>query len=206
MSINAEDLQDPGRFRLLVSVPFNELIDFVIEYLKRKTNLMVFFWAVNIFFLLVAITFRIHISGYFHFKSIFLHSILGFIVFPIAVIPVHELLHIITFLLTGAKRIRVGMDLRQYIFYVSAHKHVVTPRQFSIVALTPFIVISITLAALIIIMPGLWKWSLSALLFVHATMCSGDFALMNFYRVNSPKKILTYDDAEEKVTYFFEEL
>jgi hypothetical protein len=74
------------------------------------------------------------------------------------------------------------------------------------VALTPFIVISLTLAVLIIIMPGLWKWSLSGLLFVHATMCSGDFALMNFFRVNSPKKIITYDDAEEKVTYFYEEL
>jgi hypothetical protein len=201
-----EDLQDPGRFRQVLTIPFNELIDFIIEYLKRKTNLMIFYWALNIFFLLVAITFRIHIAGYYPFKSIFLHTMLGFVVFPCAAIPVHELLHIISFLLTGARRIKVGLDLRQFIFYVSAHRHVVTPGKFRFVALTPFIVISLTMISLIYFMPGLWKWSLSLFLFVHTTMCAGDIALLNFYRINRTKKIFTYDDAEEKVTYFYEEL
>jgi hypothetical protein len=206
MSVKAEELLDQGRFRLVLSVPFNELIDFVLGYLKRKTGLMVFFWAANLFFLLAALSFRIQLAGHFPIKSILLHSVLGFLVFPILIIPVHELIHVITFLFTGAKRIRVGMDLSQYIFYVTAHRHVVTPGKFRLVALTPFIVISLTMLALILTMPGLWKWSLSSFLFVHTTMCAGDFALLNFFSINRSKKILTYDDAEEKVTYFYEEL
>jgi hypothetical protein len=119
---------------------------------------------------------------------------------------VHEFLHIIPYFLSGAKNIRVGMDLKQYLFYVSAHKYVAAPFQFRIVALTPFLVISSGLIILIILLPGLWKWSLSIFLFVHTTMCAGDFALLNLYFVNKDKKIYTWDDLDKKEAYFYEEL
>jgi hypothetical protein len=91
-------------------------------------------------------------------------------------------------------------------FYVTAHRFVTGPRQFILVALTPFITVSIILILLILFLPGLWKWSLSVLLFVHATMCVGDFALMNFYYLNRNKKIFTWDDFDKKIAYFYEEL
>ena len=65
---------------------------------------------------------------------------------------------------------------------------------------------SIVLIILILMLPGLWKWSLSLLLFVHATMCAGDFAMMNFYFLNRRKKIYTWDDFDKKIAYFYEEL
>jgi pilus assembly protein TadC len=98
------------------------------------------------------------------------------------------------------------MDLKQYLFYVSAHRYVASPIQFRIVALTPFLVISLCLIILVILLPGLWKWSLSIFLFVHATMCAGDFALLNLYFVNKDKKIYTWDDLDKKEAYFYEEL
>jgi hypothetical protein len=118
----------------------------------------------------------------------------------------HEGLHIVPYLLSGARRIRIGMDLRQYIFFVTAHRYVTTSLQFRIVAYTPFIVISLSLFAMIFLLPGLWKWSLSLFLFMHATMCAGDFALLNFYQVNKEKKIYTWDDADLKEAYFYEEI
>ena len=72
------------------------------------------------------------------------------------------------------------MDLNQYMFYVTAHRHVATPIQFRIVAIIPF--------------------------FIHTTMCTGDFAMLNFYWLNKKKKIYTWDDADQKVAYFYEEL
>jgi len=206
MPLKVEDLEDQGNYRQILAIPYSELINFVLDYLKRKTGLMVIFWALNIFFLLTALSFRFHISGYFALKSIFFHSMLGLVLFPILCIPVHELLHVIPFLMTGARRIRIGLDLKQYIFYVTAHRHVASPGEFRFIALVPFIILSIALIIMIILLPGLWKWRLSLLLFVHTTMCAGDFAMLNFYHINKDKKIYSWDDADDKVAYFYEEL
>jgi hypothetical protein len=37
-------------------------------------------------------------------------------------------------------------------------------------------------------------------------MCAGDFSLLNFYWINRDKKIYTWDDADQKMAYFYEEL
>jgi hypothetical protein len=206
MALRVEDLEDQTKYRQILAVPYNDLISFVLDYIRRKSELMVFFWSVCIIFIGIALTIRLNIAGYFPIRNIFLHSMLGFVVFPILSIPVHEALHIIPYYLSGAKRIRIGMDLKQYMFYVTAHRHVATPVQFRIVALVPYIIISILLLFLIFSLPGLWKWSLSLLLFVHATMCAGDFALLNFYWLNKKKKIYTWDDADQKMAYFYEEI
>jgi hypothetical protein len=206
MSLKVEDFDDQSRFRQIQAIHYSELVSFVLDYLRRSSRLMIFFWSVCIIFAFIALTVRINIAGYFPMKSILFHSLMGFIVFPILMIPVHEFMHVIPFWLTGAKRIRVGADFRQYIFYVTAHRHVIRAWQFRFVALIPFVLISGALLILILYLPGLWKWSLSILLFVHTTMCAGDFAMLNFYHINRQRKIYTWDDADEKMAYFYEEL
>lgn len=148
---------------------------------------MYLYWGFCMLFLCIALFVRINIEGHFIFRRIFLHTILGLVVFPVVLIPVHELLHIIPYYLTGARKIRIGMDLKQYMFYVTAHRHVAGKRQFSLVAWFPFLFVSTGLIIMILFLPGLWKWSLSLLLFAHCTMCAGDIALLNFYEVNREK-------------------
>jgi len=206
MAMKVEDLEDQCKYRQILKVPYEELVTFVLDYIRRKSGLMVFFWSACIVFLGIALFVRINISGYFPFKSIFLHTILGLVIFPVLCIPVHELLHIIPFYFTGAKNIRVSMDLKQYMFYVTAHKHVATAKQFWFVGLVPFLIISLLTLILILNLPGLWKWSLSLFLFAHATMCAGDFAMLNFYALHRGKKIYTWDDFDEKAAYFYEEI
>lgn len=206
MTFSVEDLEDQSRFRQLLAMPYSELIEFVLEYIRRRTGLMIFFWSVCILFLGIALTVRLNIAGYFQSKNILLHSALGFIVFPLLCIPVHEALHIVPFLLIGARRIKIGVDLKQYMFYVTAHRHVSSSGQFGFVAMVPFLLIDIALLIMIFILPGLWKWSLSLLLFVHTTMCAGDFALLNFMWINRKKKLYTWDDADQKMAYFYEEI
>jgi hypothetical protein len=206
MALKVEDLEDQSKYRQILSISYNNLIDFILDYLRRKSGLMVFFWSACILFFGISLTIRIDISGYYPLKNILLHSMLGLVIFPILIIPLHEFLHIIPFFLAGAKDIRVGMNLKQYIFYVTAHRHVAPSGQFKVVALIPFILVTLVLFFLILFLPGLWKWSLSVLLFVHTTMCAGDFALLNFYWLNRRKKIYTWDDADEKMAYFYEEI
>jgi hypothetical protein len=206
MALRVEDLEDQTKYRQILAISYHDLIPFILDYLKKRSGLTVFFWSVCIMFFGTALRVRINISGYFPLHDTLFHSALGMVIFPILLIPLHELLHIIPYFISGARRIRVGMDLKQYLFYVTAHRHVASPLQFRIVALIPFLLISLTLLFLILFVPGLWKWSLSLLLFVHATMCAGDFALLNFYFMKRNKKIYTWDDADEKMAYFYEEL
>jgi hypothetical protein len=206
MAFLVEDLDDETKFRQVLAVPYQELVHFVFDYLKKKSMLTFFFWSVCLLFLGITIFVRIRITGQFRLADIFLHSILGLIVFPVICVPVHELLHVLPYYLSGARRIRVGMDIKQYIFYVTAHRYVATPFQFRIVAIAPFLILSAVSIYLVFLLPWLWKWSLSLFLFAHATMCAGDFALLNFYFLNRNKKIYTWDDADRKISYFCEKI
>jgi hypothetical protein len=206
MALKVEDLEDFTKYRELLKIPYDELITFVLDYIRRRSGVMIFFWSACLIFLGLALTVRINIAGYFPIKNIFFHSFMGFVVFPILSIPVHESLHIIPYFIGGARKIRIGMDLKQYLFYVTAHRHIAAPAQFRFVAIVPFLVLSLVLLYLVFTLPGLWKWSFSLLLFVHATMCAGDFAMLNFYFLNRRKKIYTWDDFDKKIAYFYEEL
>jgi hypothetical protein len=206
MALQVEDLDNNSKYRQIAAISYHDLIPFILDHLRKKSVLMVSYWCLCIFLLLLAVRIRIYISGYFPIDKIFIHSLLGSIILPVLIIPIHELLHILPYWLSGARRIRVGMDLKQFLFYVTAHRYVASPAQFKIVAYVPFIVISVAATLLIIFMPGLWKWSISLFLFVHTTMCAGDFALLNFYHINRGKKIYTWDDADQKMAYFYENI
>jgi len=206
MTYSVEDLDDQERFRLILTISYKDLIPFILEYLKKKSGLTILYWATCLAFLLISVFIRIKIAGYYPVSQILMHSLAGFVILPLLFIPVHELLHIIPYYLSGAKDIRVGMDLKQYLFYVSANRYVASPVQFRVVAITPFILISSGVILTVIFLPNLWKWSMMLFLFVHATMCAGDIALLNFYRVNDHKRIYTWDDVDNKEAYFYEKL
>jgi hypothetical protein len=206
MALQVEDLEDQKRFRLFLTIPYKDLIEFVFEYLKKRSGLAIFFWSVCALFLGITIIIRVELAGNFPESQILLHSVMGLIIFPLICVPFHEFLHIVPYYLSGARNIKVGMDLKQFLFYVTAHRYVASSLQFRIVALTPFLIISAGLTFLILDLPGLWKWSFSLFLFSHATMCAGDFALLNLYHLNKNKKLYTWDDADKKEAYFYEKL
>ncbi|HLN20077.1 MAG TPA: DUF3267 domain-containing protein [Bacteroidales bacterium] len=206
MKYSIEDLDDSTKFILIKRISYDDIISFVLANIMKTTPLTLIFWVFCAFFLFVAVYTRFSIAGLYDYKFIFLHSILGLVVLPILSVPVHEGLHIVPYYISGARNIRAGMNLRQLIFYVTAHRYVADRKTFSIVAAFPWFVISIILFILIIIMPPLWKWSFSLLLFLHSTMCAGDFALLNFYFIKRGKKIYTWDDADKKESYFYQEL
>ena len=127
MTFSAEDLEDQKKFRLFLTIPYTNLIQFVFEYLKKKSGLMFLYWFLCLLFLCFTLFIRIRVSGNFPTAHIILHTFIGMIVLPLICIPLHELLHVIPYYLSGAKNIRVGMDLKQYLFYVTAHRYVATP-------------------------------------------------------------------------------
>lgn len=201
-----DHLERSGKFILLRKLSYDDIVPFVFQNIKIKTPLILIYWFSCAIFLMIAIYVRVSISGMYDQPSPLIHTLIGLILLPVISIPVHEFLHIIPYYLMGARDIRVGMDLKQMMFYVTAHRFVASQRVFRIVAAFPWLLISIALLIMIHSVPPLWKWSLSLTLFFHATMCAGDFALLNFYIINGKKRIYTWDDADKKESYFYQEV
>jgi hypothetical protein len=127
----------------------------------------------------------------------------GLMLLPLLLIPVHEGAHLIPFRLAGARDIRFGADLRQGIIYVTAHRFVAGKKLFAVVALTPFLVVTLAMLLFILLSPAWWKWVLSMTMLAHTTMCAGDAALLSFMRNFAGREVYTWDDADKKEAYFY---
>lgn len=70
-----------------------------------------------------------------------------------------------------------------------ADKFVANKREFKIAALAPFIVITTTLIILLFLANTNLKLTISAVLFAHTAMCSGDFGLLSYFEFNKENKL-----------------
>ncbi|MFO7853392.1 MAG: DUF3267 domain-containing protein [Bacteroidota bacterium] len=206
MNKKVNDIVHNDRYRHLLTLSYDDIVPFVFDYIKKYTFPIISAWV----FLLAIITWMINqrfaLAGEFRFLTIVMHSSIGLIILPLILVAPHELLHVIPYYLGGARNIRIGADWKQYYFYVTSHLNPVGPLVYISVALTPFILINASLIFLIFTLQSpLWTWSLLCTLFMHTTMCAGDFALINYYWINRDKKIITWDDADRKEAYFYED-
>ncbi len=206
MKTKVRDIVKSDRFCHLRTLSYDEMIPFVFEYIKKHTFPVISAWSFLLAIIIWMADFRIALSDNYSFLTILMHSSIGIILIPLILAIPHEFLHIIPYFFGGARNIRIGADWNQYYFYVTSHMFPVGPVLFIIVALTPFVIISALLICLIVIIHSpLWSWSILCSLFMHTTMCAGDFALINFYWINRDKKIITWDDADRKEAYFYED-
>jgi hypothetical protein len=104
----------------------------------------------------------------------------------------------------GAKNIRFGADIKNMVFYATAHKYVTPAFKFIPVALSPFLLILVGCIYFAIYGGAGVLFFSFTLIIVHGTMCVGDFSLISFYAEHSHKIIYTFDDTENKVSYFYE--
>ena len=119
-------------------------------------------------------------------------------------IVIHELIHAVAYLLTGARQLSFGMQIKKFIFYVISDKEVLNYHQFKIVALAPALVISIlSLTALLIFNQQPVFYYFLPIFGLHSIFCTGDFGLLCFFQNRSHQEILTFDVKSEGKTYFY---
>jgi hypothetical protein len=143
------------------------------------------------------------LPGRWGLMTILFQSICGFIIWPILLIPIHELLHALVYKVAGAPSLKFGFKPEKFLFYVSADNYVIEKKWFLPVAFTPFLIISGILILLNLLSSYPLAWSFAVCLFVHTTMCIGDFALAGFFTQFTGKEVYTYDDVENSKTYFY---
>lgn len=200
-----EELENGSVYEKVMTLSYNNIAPFVIRNMKSFTLPMILIWIALTVSLYLIIRYWPGLRNASADHGILTGLAAGLLLVPLLLVPVHEGLHLVPYRLGGAKDIRYGADLRQGIIYVTAHRFVASRRLYSLVALTPFIIITACLIIMILLCPPWWQWVLSLALFAHTTMCAGDAALSGFMRSFRHRKTFTWDDAEAREAYFFAE-
>jgi hypothetical protein len=206
MRHNSDNIINDKQYRHILTLSYNEIVPFVFRYLKKYT------FPVLLYLILLSLSFIWFIISWISLDSdystllIGTHMLAGLVIIPLLLVIPHELLHIVPYYISGARKIRIGAEWKQYYFYVTADKFPVSSTVFICVALTPYIIITTIFIILGLFSLPLWQMTFIASLFVHMTMCAGDLALINFYYINREKNIITWDDVEKKEAYFYETL
>jgi hypothetical protein len=200
------EIESGNRYRLIMSLEYGSVADFVIGQLSKLNPVIVSFYIVTAAALAWALILRSALGDGWTIARVLPYTLAGLVAVPLLLIPVHEGIHILVFSLLGGRDIRIGADLSNFMIYVTAHRHVVGSGRFLTIALSPMIVISSAFIAAILLLPPQWKWSLALALTAHTTMCAGDIAMAAFYWSNRARRILTWDDADKKIAFFYEEI
>lgn len=199
----SELLREQG-FTQDAALHHQELIPFIRTYLFRKNRITISFLTLNILFAGSWLSLcMIHIyndtisSG---------QAFAGFgygcaITFLLA--PIHELLHGVAYRLKGAQNVIYKANWKKLYFMAIADRFVTERRAFYFIGLTPFVVLSAGLILLSFVTGALQQVMWLTALWVHASMCTGDFGLMSYFAENKNKEVVTYDDAGEAVSYFY---
>ena len=127
----------------------------------------------------------------------------GLIISLTIIIPFHELIHALSYFLVGARKIRFGAVLKHFAFYAVAEDFVANRNAFIFLALSPFILVSLLCLAGFIFVHGYASYTYISVLFFHATMCAGDFALLSYFEFHGNKELYTFDDVKNKISYFY---
>jgi len=198
---------DPG-YRQVLELDFDNMIPFVLDNIRKRSFISILYAVVNatLFLFILYIIISGRLAHQFTWGLVLRQSLTGLFAGSILVIPVHELLHGFAYRILGARKIRFGADLQQFIFYVTADRHPVTGRELYFLALTPFLLINLCTVVITIL------WFPQAVLFSaffllsHNIMCIGDFAIVNCVLQYAPRRVYTFDEIEHKKSYFYEEI
>ncbi len=203
--MTVEELKQNPNFERWISLEHKDILPFVQREFGKKAWLIQGYILLNILLLALMIVLGAWQAskGIASTGNIILYSILGFAITLTLLIPVHEGIHGLAYKLLGAPKVKYGSDIRKFIFYAMADHFVAGSRDFTIVALAPFILINF-LAVLGIFYVSLnYQWLLLGVLLMHTGACAGDFAMLSFLMRHKEEEVYTYDDVENNISYFY---
>jgi len=203
MQIKPEDLTKAGYF-LYEKLEHDELIPFVRKSLHKWSLISIFFYGVNLGLLVLVVVYAwIAITKHdIAIGDLIFYYSFGFTVCLI-LIPIHEFIHVMAYKWLGAKETSLDYNLKKFSFMALANNFVANRKEFTMVALMPFTLISCFLILLLFFVDHYWQLTILSTLLLHSAMCSGDFGIVNFFHIHKSKHMVTYDDTLNKVSFFF---
>ncbi len=203
MKIRPDELTDNG-YVLIDQLEHKKLVPFIQTYMKKRTKYSIFYYLSNfIVFGLVGYFFvqGFNLSNY-SFADRFTHFSFGLAI-AFALLPLHEYIHVLAYKSQGATKTSYDANLKKFYFMALADKFVANKKEFEVVALAPFITITTTLIIFFFFANANWTLTISSVLLTHTAMCSGDFGLLSYFEYHKDRNVVTYDDIENKISYFY---
>ena len=205
MPLSVKHIRTDPSFHLLDKLHYDRIVEFATEYIRKRTRIMTFYVIIIIAFFVLqwsAFIYGITVS-HLNTVSLLKQFLYGLIISMTIVIPLHELIHAIGYFILGARKIRFGAAIKHFAFYAVADDFVASRPGFIFLALSPFIIVSLLNIAGFILVPGYAAYTYISVLFFHATMCAGDFALLSYFEFHRDKELYTFDDVKNKTSYFY---
>jgi hypothetical protein len=203
MQIKPEELSANG-YMLLDSLGHKELVPFVQTYIKKRTFFSRFYYTANIF--IFALSGYFFVNGYaqpgFEIGQRFTQFSYGILI-AFLLIPLHEYIHVLAYRWQGAKHTSYDVNLKKFYFMALADKFVASKKEFQLVALAPFLVITSALTILLFLVNANWTLTIMGTLLTHTAMCAGDFGLLSYFQFHKTKEVVTYDDVPKGISYFY---
>lgn len=203
MKIKPEELSENG-YVLIDELGHKKLVTFIRIYMKKRTMYSLIYHISNM--IIFGLAGYFFVNGFnlpsYSFGTRFTHFSYGLAI-SFALLPLHEYIHVLAYKSQGATNTSYGANLKKFYFMALADKFVANKRVFEVVALAPFIIISTTLTFVLFFVNPEWTLTVASVLLAHTAMCSGDFALLSYFEFNKEKQVITYDDIENKISYFF---
>jgi len=201
---DVDTLQNDALYRKILELDFSEMTPFVLNNIGGREKVAVAFMGLNVataLFIVIYVVWGIsvdHLDG----AKVFWQMLGGALAGSILIIAPHEILHGLAYRLIGARHIRFGADLQQFIFFVTADRFPISRNELRFLAMTPFVMINMVTIVLTATVLREWTLLSATLLLSHNIMCIGDFALTSF--VNKQKgEIYSYDEIENKKSFFY---
>lgn len=203
MKIKPDELEQNG-YILIDKLGHKEIAPFIRTYMKKQTKYSVFYYICNV--LIFGLVGYLFVQGFnlpnYSFGERFTHFSYGLAI-AFGLLPLHEYIHVLAYKSQGATNTSYDMNLKKFYFMALADKFVANKKEFEIVALTPFILITSSLIIFLLFANAKWTLIISSVLLAHTAMCSGDFGLLSYFEFNKEKQTVTYDDVENKMSFFY---
>ncbi len=187
MKIKPDELYENGYF-LLDELGHKELVPFIQTYMKKRTKYSVFYYISN--FLIFGLVGYFFVKGYnladYSIGNRFTQFSYGLAI-ALALLPLHEYIHVLAYKSQGATDTSYDANLKKFYFMALADKFVANKKEFEVVALAPFVVITTILIILLFVANTNWTLTVSSVLLAHTAMCSGDFGLLSYFEFNKKK-------------------
>ena len=208
--LTPSDLINNDKYELIESVDYTSIKSFVLREIRHKSTLLRIYGIVQLIAaIIIFVLLGYHVATSIHAKTVLpeVKAMLLAALFTFTlIIPIHESIHAIAFLIFGKRDISFGVQWKKFLFYAESNMQVLDRKQMLFVALLPLIVISVV--ALIGIsfcksLPSILFCGITLL--IHLFFCSGDLTIISFFQRHKAHEVYTFDNRKEKRTYYYKE-
>ncbi len=167
---------------------------------NRSLSMNLFLCLLSVLPFIIGSIFYFSFSKYSSLESFFIQAGLGFS-FGLLLIPIHELLHGLYLRILGSETTKYEFDFRRFRYGCYSDQFVLSRREYYNFLLAPFMLITFLQIILAIGFAPVSVFFLSMML-MHSSICTGDFALLNFASFLRGNEVFVYYDRQSRQTVF----